>query len=232
MYRFFNSGYFALYSFYKKRNDAYKLSLLPRYVKPGSLVLDIGAHVGFYTRELAKLAGREGKVVAFEPDPINFGFLKKNTADLPQVKVRHMAVPTSTGSGKLFRSRTLNVDHRMYSESPDSAAIVVETVSVDDFTESQSPSPGFIKMDIQGFEFEAFIGMRKTLKAHHPVILTEFWPWGLRRAGSSAQAVVDFILALDYKIYLVDEKKRALAPLELSGLSQSESDYYDLICHV
>lgn len=52
--------------------------IIKRETKEGDVVLDIGAHIGYYTLMFARLVGKEGKVFAFEPDPDNFTLLKKN----------------------------------------------------------------------------------------------------------------------------------------------------------
>ena len=47
-------------------------------VKEGDIVLDVGAHIGYYTLMLAKSVGTKGKVFSFEPEPHNVEVLKKN----------------------------------------------------------------------------------------------------------------------------------------------------------
>ena len=56
--------------------------LFKKIIKPGMTVIDIGAHIGYFTRLFSKLVGEKGKVFAFEADPINFSFLKRNTFHL------------------------------------------------------------------------------------------------------------------------------------------------------
>jgi FkbM family methyltransferase len=61
------------------------VAFFKRVVRPGDRVLDIGAHVGYYTRLFARLVGPAGKVVAVEPHPENFRLLEENTKDFSQV---------------------------------------------------------------------------------------------------------------------------------------------------
>ncbi len=55
-----------------------KQNQLVKYLKPGMIVYDIGAHVGFYTLIISKAVGPNGMVYAFEPFPDNIIFLKKH----------------------------------------------------------------------------------------------------------------------------------------------------------
>ena len=53
-------------------------NLIKKEIHSGDVVLDIGAHIGYYTLQFANLVGSTGKVYAFEPEPKNFELLKKN----------------------------------------------------------------------------------------------------------------------------------------------------------
>ena len=52
--------------------------IVKKYVHEGDVVIDVGAHVGYYTLLMAQLVGKNGKVYSFEPDPVNFELLKKS----------------------------------------------------------------------------------------------------------------------------------------------------------
>ena len=54
------------------------VNLVKNEIKKGDVVIDIGAHIGYYTVLFAKLVGPEGRVFAFEASPTNFKILKKN----------------------------------------------------------------------------------------------------------------------------------------------------------
>jgi len=64
----------------------------------GSGVIDIGAHIGYFTRLFAKLVEPQGTVYALEADPENCKLLKKNTRHLPNVHVCQAAATDRTGS--------------------------------------------------------------------------------------------------------------------------------------
>jgi ubiquinone/menaquinone biosynthesis C-methylase UbiE len=85
IYIFFFSLYKPLYFFYKNISDKEKIEYIKKNVKPGMFALDIGANIGFYTVLLSKMVGREGRVIAFEPDVKNFNFLKRITKKFKNV---------------------------------------------------------------------------------------------------------------------------------------------------
>ncbi len=58
--------------------EDYETELFKKNIKPGVTVVDIGAHIGYYTVIAAQLVGDKGKVYAFEPDPRNFKLLQRN----------------------------------------------------------------------------------------------------------------------------------------------------------
>jgi FkbM family methyltransferase len=85
--------------------------LLAANVKPGSVVWDVGANVGFLTLIAARLVGPNGQVVAFEPLPSNCEAIRRNLAlnQMVNVEVVGVALSDEVGSAKLdvYRARTL-----------------------------------------------------------------------------------------------------------------------------
>ena len=75
-----------------------EVAAVRRLVRPGDLVFDVGAHVGFYTTMFSRLVG-DGAVVAFEPDVINLELLQRNLERnrARNVVVRSQAVSDASG---------------------------------------------------------------------------------------------------------------------------------------
>ena len=76
----------------------------------------------------------------------------------------------------------------------------VPQASLDTLVRKHSLKPGFIKIDIEGFEMEALRGAEWTLRTHHPVILSELSDPLLRRNGSSSRQVVEFLEKIGYVV--------------------------------
>lgn len=78
-----------------------KQRLFAALVKPGSVVWDVGAHVGFYTLLAARAVGPSGRVVAFEPVPRNLRYLRRHIAlnHITNADVLDVAVGDVAGTG-------------------------------------------------------------------------------------------------------------------------------------
>lgn len=196
-----------MYFRYKRKKDKHHLELIQRILKPGSIVIDIGANIGFFTKFLSACVGGKGHVYAFEPDKTNFHHLENEVKGLTNITPVQKAVSAASGTLTLYTSDLLNVDHRTYEPENYSGKYSVEKTSVDDFVNGRF-KVDFIKMDIQGFEMEALRGMEKTLVTNqHIILFTELWPFGLEKAGSSGFQVFDFLTQLGFNIYKTDDYK-------------------------
>lgn len=196
--------YKIVYHFFKTKQDAYEMSLLKRFVKPGDTVLDIGANIGFYTEYLSNLVGQSGRIHAFEPDSTNFKHLQKRVIALKNVTINNKAVADKTQELKIYTSKELNVDHRTYKPDHYDQEITIQALSIDEYMTSQPVH--FIKMDIQGFEMTAVSGMIKTLQNNDVKMISEFWPDGMKKAGHSVLEYFQYLKSLHFFVYLIQDE--------------------------
>jgi FkbM family methyltransferase len=191
-------------------------AFLEKILRPGMVFVDIGANIGYYTVMASGLVGSTGKVFAFEPDPRNFALLERNIAEnhCENVFIDQKAVAASTRRVFLYRSEGNYGDHRTYNPSDDAlrqhkskrSAVAVEALSLDDYFAEHPTGIDVLKMDIQGSEYDAFIGMRRTLQRNSDVtILTEFWPTGLKQAGATPDLFLDEVRACGFQIYRLEQ---------------------------
>lgn len=184
--------YNIIYPVFKRRQDKHEISLLKKYIKKGDTVLDIGANIGFYTKILSDLVGSTGKVYAFEPDKTNFSHLKKAAGNLKNVELINKAVSNKTGVITLYQSDLLNVDHKTYATNDYTSKTEIECVAIDDVILDKKID--FIKIDIQGYEYFAFQGMKEIFKANDDLkIIAELYPYGLNNSGIKVEEFVSFL---------------------------------------
>jgi FkbM family methyltransferase len=204
LYRVAFPIYRPLYSTFKRYADRAERRLITSHLGEGSIVIDAGANIGIYSQFFSKCVGPGGVVHAFEPEPGNFARLRAALADFPNVRLNQLAVSDKTGESVLYLSDDLNVDHRAYpTEGEARRTLSIRTTTLDDYFR-----PGervdLIKMDIQGYELHALRGARRVLLDNPNVkLLLEFWPYGLRQAGASAEALLSFLGRADFTTFLL-----------------------------
>lgn len=200
-------GYSLLYDIYKKISDQGERKIIEQYVKPGAVVVDIGANIGSYTLYLSKIVGENGWVHAFEPSPKNYSQLVKRTSSLKNVSINQVAVSSCTGTAKLYLSNTLDIDHRLYNTGDNRNSVDIDSIRLDDYFK-KGDRVDFIKMDIQGFEYHVFLGMQELMKRNHGIkFIFEFWPFGLNAAGVVPLDLVSLLKQHGFNLYLIGKNK-------------------------
>lgn len=125
----------------------------------------------------------------------------------------------------LYVSDTLNVDHRTYpTEDEPRRRVSIRATRLDDYFK-----PGervdLIKMDIQGFELHALRGAERLLEDNPQIkLLLEFWPYGLKQAGASPEALLSFLEGRGFSISLPETN--GVMPRDPSLLDSSDSAHY------
>ena len=140
-------------------------------IKPGSVVYDIGANVGYFSLLAAVLAGEKGRVYAFEPLPRNVYFLKKHVAlnRMDQIEVFEAAVSDQSGEAFFGLGASTAMGHLSAS-----GEISVQRVRLDELVRTgELLPPDYLKVDVEGAEFEVLQGAREILAQHRPVIFLD-----------------------------------------------------------
>ena len=202
---------FALFmwKFFAPEND--EIAIFKKVVKRGDVVLDVGANIGYHTLELARLVGNEGRVYSFEPDYENYSLLIKNVNvnGYRNVRAFQKAVTNETGKGRLFISPEHRGDHRIYDSGDSREYVAIETLKLDDMFSKEGVD--FIKMDIQGAEYLAFIGMEKLVKRNKGlVIICELSPTLLKMSGFSPKKFIEKLVDCGLAIKIINEKKKLI----------------------
>ena len=144
-----------------KNAEHYQVDILQKslkYVRDYRQAVDVGAHVGYWSKHLAK-AFKE--VVSFEPVKENFDCLRENA---PRVNAYNCALGATHGLGAMINPKETNSgawELRKGSE--------INIFPLDDF----NLSPNFIKIDVQGSEKDVLLGAERTICVHKPVVVIE-----------------------------------------------------------
>ena len=205
------------------RHETETGAVLRRLAFPGMVALDIGAHVGYFTRLLSRLAGQKGQVIAFEPHPRTCATLRRNTGHLPNVRVLQAAVSEADGSaelhdylmmsasGSLGHDESLARQQRGQMRDGDftprgqpgftARSYTVDTISIDGcLSQLGVGAVDVIKMDIEGAELSALRGMRETIrKSPNLALVMEYNPAALAAFGNDPEAALAEALAMGFR---------------------------------
>ena len=182
-------------------------AVIDRYVKPGMAVVDIGANIGCLTMLLASLVGPSGLVVAVEPNPENVKLLEasRRVNGFDQVLVIQAAAGRQTGL------LALNVSHSngMTGDLPGKLDAIFASSPVPCFAlDAILPKDrriGFIKIDAEGAELNALIGLSETIVRDRPVIVSEFSPGMLPGISHcSGPEYLRYLIAKGYRIGVIE----------------------------
>ncbi len=224
------NSYLAVNGYWEKMET----EMVKRYVKPGMKVLDIGANIGYDTLLMSSLVGDQGRVVAFEPDVTNFNLLSKSVAELPinNVELVQGAVWDTSGELQLYLNDENPGDHQVYNSGESREHYSVPALTIDEFARGESYD--FLKMDIQGAEGHAFLGMRATLERHRPnAMILEFWPSALSNASTHPSDVYAYLVELGYSTFQMDEAHQKILPITFEQIMagcNADWKYMTLLC--
>lgn len=198
--------------------DKLETSIVERSVGGGDTALDIGAHIGYFTLILARAVGDRGRVFAFEPEPKNYALLSRNIEinKFKNVALENIALSSVSGKTNLFLDKD-NLGNMSFSQEniphvSSCGSVVVESQTLDGYSKKISGKISFIKMDVQGAEGLVLRGGVNLLKIHKPVILMEFWPYGLKNNGIDPMNMLIALHNLGYKFFVLDVKNQNLKP--------------------
>lgn len=199
-----------------------RVAELSRYFSPGSVVLDIGAHLGYMTKEFAACYGGSCRVIAFEPIGYTRSILRIVTAAQRNVSVCPYALSDATGcvdiSIPLKASGTLGIGlaHIGPEVTRDFVIERAQTTTLDDwFASSNLSTIDFMKVDVEGAELMVLRGGVNTIKAHRPVICMEIDPSYLQRLSTTPEDIFQFMASAGYaRQSYTEPKDYVFLPLE------------------
>ncbi|MEM7332224.1 MAG: FkbM family methyltransferase [Chloroflexota bacterium] len=191
----------------RDKHEPETTQLFERIVQPGMTVLDIGAHVGYYSRKFAQKVGENGRIISFEPHPKTYQTLQQNISRFSNITTYQVALAEMNGQAELHdylvmsASGSLNYDPSIedlqksiqskqdvaprLSDDFQPKTYIVQTRPVDDcLKELNINAIDLIKMDIEGAELGALRGMRQTIQnSANLMLVMEYNPQALQGFG-------------------------------------------------
>ncbi len=185
------------------------LDLLPYLLTRGGVIVDVGAHVGTLSIPFAQYAS---KVIAFEPTSATFGFLERNVAlNAAPVDARNKglgAVPNRASSVVLHD----------FSAAANTLVVGEGDIEVSTL-DAEVPAADFVKIDVEGMELGVLEGGKQLWQNSKPPILFEVNLFALRRHGTAAASLQDFLKHYGYALYYPVVKEGQLHLARIWSLS-------------
>jgi FkbM family methyltransferase len=225
-----------------------ELKFVSHIFREGMIIVDIGANVGLYTAIAMHRTKKQGRIIALEPHPESYRLLAQTIEanavllplnERPEVNILNVAASASEGEAHLYTNPENKGDNRLYSSNltPESTALSIRTRTVDSvLREYKISAIDFLKVDVQGFEFEVIKGARETLRVSpNAIILSELWPSGIRQASNSNGVdYLSFLTDLNFHIYEMSAKKmellRGTADFRSLILRLKGRQYANIVC--
>lgn len=191
----------ALMSYLQGGNPAEPevVEAMRRALHPADLAVDAGANNGFFSLLMSKLVGPAGKVLSFEPDARNLDRLKRNL-DLNQAfNVEVIERPLWSKPEEI--SMYHYADDGANSHFGAGTAALMQATTLDLHTDG-GQVPAFMKMDIEGAEYDALLGATY-LMAHHCPMTVEMNQDALEKAGNGQDAVHHLMHVAGYSRFVL-----------------------------
>ena len=219
------------YNYYKRFIEAGPVDGLRRFVSTHSVVIDVGANVGFFTLKFADWVGPEGSVIAIEPDLKNYTALQRalsRTRNEARVQVINAAVADKSGVLLFELNEVHPGDHKI---SVSQNGIEVPAITLDSLVGQISPRRvSLVKIDVQGAESLVLNGAGDILRVHRPALYVEVDEAALAHFGSSSEKLVAGLETQGYRMFelLPDGTASRIGRMELQK-RLSTRGYFDVL---
>jgi FkbM family methyltransferase len=212
-------------------------------LQPGTVFLDIGANLGYYSLLAASLIGSHGKVIACEPNPDNCRYLKRSIRvnGFENIEILPYGAAEREGTLKVYPHLANSTSHvvdsgRSLPKEYGTKFYLIKSIVLDDVL-ADKERIDLIKMDIDGGEPRALEGLRGIIRRHRPVLFLEFCPELIRLISQvKPETFLDQINGFGYDLYILQPSfNKSPAPLGkqeiMHAATQPGVDLVDLVAY-
>lgn len=210
--------------FYDRYYDA-EIRFLLSLNLSGQVIYDVGANAGLMTLFFARATGRDGRVVAFEPDPDAYVRLCRNLElnKFTWVQPLKIALGSVRGTADLLipsysaTVSTLSPEHALSWEKERgeefTTACRVQVETMDSVVESLGlPPPSFIKIDVESYELEVLKGGLETIRKCSPALFVEVHGHMVPSGNQFVATILEFVLQLGYHVQHIETQRVVSSP--------------------
>lgn len=188
--------------------EPWKFKLFRDLVRKNMTIIDVGANKGCFSLLAAKLMDDYGRILSFEPEPINCSWILRsiNANNYKSISLFKIALSDSDRTTDLYLGEKSGF-HSLIppSNNPESEKIIVTQKRLDTvLQENKISEVDLIKIDVEGSELQVLKGATETIKQNKNLnIFLDLHP----QKGVNIYEICDFLLDHGYKLYNIDKEK-------------------------
>ena len=209
--------------------DSHNFTAVSKFVKPDAICFDIGANIGVYSVVMANIVGRHGAVHSFEPVSHIRRKLQLNMKlnNQKYIHLNDFALGAEEDEMEMlqvkkdqYRGGTSTFVHNenVSAMGVDKfEKVLVKISTLDGYVEKNNiEDMSFIKMDVEGFEWNVLDGGRESIRKFSPIILMEY---DSARHEADTIKFRDFFEQEDYSVFEFSafDEELVLVPFEFEG---------------
>jgi len=190
--------------------EAAELRMMGKFLNKDSVVLDIGANIGWNCLNLARYVP-QGRVIAFEPMKKIFCYLKKNIRlnNIKNVRLHNFGFSDKKGILEFYYDPKISIATSLRNLHNDKSKqkISCRVRCLDDFISGKSLQVSFIKCDVEGAELFVIRGAIETVKNMKPVLFLEMSRKWSAKFGYHPNDIIRLLGTIGYCCYYVKNEK-------------------------
>lgn len=183
-----------------------------KHIKDTSICLDVGANIGQHTLYMATVA-KKGKVYAFDPISSLAKQIKESVQknNYTNVEVLTFGLSNENDQKEIYLNN-LNMGNTTFKKRIGASSVEkAETRIFDEFWNCRGQID-FIKIDVEGYEFYALLGMKESLTLYKPVMIIEFSPVFYSKMNINSEDILHYLFSLNYSVYDLDHNREKITP--------------------
>ncbi len=175
------------YWFYAKNRELDTVNSFKKVIKPNDFVIEVGGHIGYMSLIFADLIKPNGHLTVFEPGINNLPYIKKNTQSNNNIEIVEKGAGDENKKTSFFienltgQNNSFLKDYSVFDENNKNAlnnatkiAVEVDMITLDNYVfEEKNKTPNFIKIDVEGFEYQVLLGAKKLIAVCKTIFMIE-----------------------------------------------------------
>lgn len=202
--------------------DWEEFNLIKDILKEDDIVFDIGANIGFYTIWMSKFIGNAGRIHSFEPDNKSFERLNKNIVlnNIQSYTVSNRLAIADTCKQLKFTEGRDGENHIVY--EPENNYQIITSTTIDNYiADYKIEKIKYIKIDIEGFEYQALLGAMDTLHQKKVDIIQLEINSQISNSGISIGQLLTLIKKFNYTLCSYHVPSRTLREIDYIGTREN-----------